>query len=145
MSCRVISTHSNGSTLEFFRTINEIQDRARVLDEENFIVLKTEFDGLWSGYSAFKKTNDGDEISHVLELNHHLPGWVGGSFCSLYGCSGIAVFAYLFTNPDGKNSVVRYCQSCTAKSRTFRDALERDEDFREISLEEADMIDVMES
>jgi hypothetical protein len=32
-----------------------------------------------------------------------------------------------------------------ASSKTLKDALERDEDFREISLEEADMIDVMES
>lgn len=67
------------------------------------------------------------------------------SHCSLYGCSEIAVFAYLFTDSDGKNSVVRYCQSCTEASRTLRDVLERDEDFREISLEEANMIDVMES
>lgn len=65
------------------------------------------------------------------------------SSCSLYGCFEIAIFAYLFTDSDGKNSVVRYCRSCTEASRTLKDALERDEDFQEISLEEADMIDVM--
>jgi hypothetical protein len=145
MSHRIIPTHSNGSTLEFFRTIDGIQSRALELNKENFIVLKTEFNGLWSGYSAFKKTDDEDEISHVLEFTHHLPGWINESFCSLYGCSGIAICAYLFTDPDGNNSVIRYCQSCVTSSKAFRDALERDDGFREISLEEADMINVMES
>jgi hypothetical protein len=145
MPCRIISTNSNGSTLEFFRATDEIQNRAQTLDKENFTVLKTEFDGLWSGYSAFKKTDDEDEISHILELTQHLPKWVGESFCGLYGCSEIAAYAYLFTGRDGKNLVVRYCQSCMTSSKALRDAFERDEDFREISLEEADMIDVMES
>jgi|WetSurMetagenome_2_1015567.scaffolds.fasta_scaffold97958_2 hypothetical protein len=147
MSRRNYQTHSNGSTYayEYFQTVNEIQRRARKLTEENFIVLRSECNGLWSGYSAFKKNADGTEISYTLEFFKYLPKWAGESFCGLYGCSGVAIYAYLFISRDGKNSVIRYCQSCMASSKTLKDALERDEDFREISLEEADMIDVMES
>jgi hypothetical protein len=145
----MISIHMapNGDTniTEYFETVLDAQSRARELNGIGFTVLISGTEELWIGYSAFKKNPDGTETSFCLNMDKFLPKWVGESFCTLYGCSGIATTAYLFTNALGKNSIVRYCQSCITASKALRDALERDEDFREISLEEADMIDIMES
>lgn len=137
-------TSSNGNTYvtEYFQTIANIQERVQQLDKEGFTVLRCGSNGFWSGYSIFKRNEDGTEISYVLELLFKDPG---GSFCSLHGCSEIATCAYLFVNSIGENSVVRYCQSCMTASKASRDVLEKNEDFREISLKEADIINVMSS